>query len=287
MRHGVFMKFMYFANNKLALNVLKWLIEGDDELVGLAIHPNTKQKYANEIVALSKLPSNRIFLGTEINKEEKIKEIRMLKPDIGLSVLFDYKLQHQLRSVFPKKCINLHTSLLPYNRGQYPNVWSIIEETPAGVSLHFMDDQIDTGDVISQSEVKVETTDTGETLYLKLEKAGFELLCNSWTDIKSGTIKPKRQDNSQATQHRRDDVENIDEIKLENDYKARELIDILRARTFPPYDGAYFEKDGERILITSIIDNLIKGAAGQAIQNMNLMFGLDEDLGLKLKSSFF
>ena len=49
----------------------------------------------------------------------------------------------------------------------------------------------------------------------------------------------------------------------------------------------HLKKDGERILITSIIDNLIKGAAGQAIQNMNLMFGLDEDLGLKLKSSFF
>ncbi|MDG2147184.1 MAG: N-acetyl-gamma-glutamyl-phosphate reductase [Flavobacteriaceae bacterium] len=49
----------------------------------------------------------------------------------------------------------------------------------------------------------------------------------------------------------------------------------------------HLKKEGERILITSIIDNLIKGAAGQAIQNMNLMFGLDEDLGLKLKSSFF
>ena len=49
----------------------------------------------------------------------------------------------------------------------------------------------------------------------------------------------------------------------------------------------HLKKDGERILITSIIDNLIKGAAGQAIQNMNLMFGLDENLGLKLKSSFF
>ena len=47
------------------------------------------------------------------------------------------------------------------------------------------------------------------------------------------------------------------------------------------------KKHKERILITSIIDNLIKGAAGQAIQNMNLMFGLDENLGLKLKSSFF
>ena len=49
----------------------------------------------------------------------------------------------------------------------------------------------------------------------------------------------------------------------------------------------HLKKHKERILITSIIDNLIKGAAGQAIQNMNLMFGLDENLGLKLKSSFF
>ena len=49
----------------------------------------------------------------------------------------------------------------------------------------------------------------------------------------------------------------------------------------------HLKKDGERILITSIIDNLIKGAAGQAIQNMNLMFDLEENLGLKLKSSFF
>ena len=43
----------------------------------------------------------------------------------------------------------------------------------------------------------------------------------------------------------------------------------------------------KKILITSIIDNLIKGASGQAIQNMNLMYGLDEKLGLKLKSTTF
>ena len=42
-----------------------------------------------------------------------------------------------------------------------------------------------------------------------------------------------------------------------------------------------------KLLITSIIDNLIKGASGQAIQNMNLMFGIDEQTGLKLKSSIF
>jgi N-acetyl-gamma-glutamyl-phosphate reductase len=46
-------------------------------------------------------------------------------------------------------------------------------------------------------------------------------------------------------------------------------------------------KKGNRILITSIIDNLIKGASGQAVQNMNLMFGLDETTGLYLKPSGF
>ena len=46
-------------------------------------------------------------------------------------------------------------------------------------------------------------------------------------------------------------------------------------------------KKGNRILITSIIDNLTKGASGQAIQNMNLMFGLEETTGLHLKPSGF
>jgi N-acetyl-gamma-glutamyl-phosphate reductase len=46
-------------------------------------------------------------------------------------------------------------------------------------------------------------------------------------------------------------------------------------------------KKGDRILITSVIDNLVKGASGQAIQNMNLMFGFDESTGLHLKPSGF
>lgn len=49
----------------------------------------------------------------------------------------------------------------------------------------------------------------------------------------------------------------------------------------------HLEKQGDKILITSIIDNLLKGASGQAVQNMNLMFGLDEQTGLQLKSTYF
>ena len=49
----------------------------------------------------------------------------------------------------------------------------------------------------------------------------------------------------------------------------------------------HVEKHGDKLLILSAIDNLLKGASGQAVQNMNLMFGLDENTGLRLKGNAF
>jgi len=49
----------------------------------------------------------------------------------------------------------------------------------------------------------------------------------------------------------------------------------------------YLEKHGDKLVIISVTDNLIKGASGQAVQNMNLMFGLDEKAGLNLKPMAF
>jgi len=49
----------------------------------------------------------------------------------------------------------------------------------------------------------------------------------------------------------------------------------------------HVEKYGNKLLVTSAIDNLLKGAVGQAVQNMNILFGIDETAGLKLKASAF
>lgn len=49
----------------------------------------------------------------------------------------------------------------------------------------------------------------------------------------------------------------------------------------------HVEKYGNKLLVTSIIDNLLKGASGQAVQNMNLMFGIEEKAGLQLKPAAF
>ena len=49
----------------------------------------------------------------------------------------------------------------------------------------------------------------------------------------------------------------------------------------------HLEKHGDKLLIISCIDNLLKGASGQAVHNMNLMFNLEETVGLRLKPSAF
>ena len=49
----------------------------------------------------------------------------------------------------------------------------------------------------------------------------------------------------------------------------------------------HVEKYGDKLLVTSCIDNLLKGAVGQAVQNMNIMFDIGETVGLRLKASAF
>ena len=244
------MKIVYLGNNWLGYQVLKWLKEQGEEIVGLVIHPDHNQKCVGEIRQVVGLPSSRIFYGDELKKGETVNAIRRLKADIAISVLFDYIIGGKLLTIFPQGIINLHSSYLPYNRGQYPNVWSIVEETPAGVTLHYIDEGIDTGDIIVQREVFIEPTDTGESLYHKLERVALMLFQETWFLIRQGKETRQPQNNAIATYHKSKDVSKIDEIDLGGEYTARDLINVLRARTFPPYKGAYFRlTDGSRIYL--------------------------------------
>ena len=241
------MRILYLGNNLLGYQVLKYLKEQGDEVVGLVIHPPPKQKYASEIQQVANLPSDRIFDGAKLNNPELTESIKGLAPDIGLSVLFDYILKPELLSIFPQGVINLHPAYLPYSRGQYPNVWSIIEGTPSGVTLHYVDEGIDTGAIIAQKSVPVEMVDTGETLYRKLERASLALFSESWPLVRAGRALRTPQSGEIGTYHRTDDVEALDEIDLDRAYGARDLINVLRARTFAPYKGAYFTANGKRV----------------------------------------
>ena len=89
--------------------------------------------------------------------------------------------------------INLHISMLPWNRGADPNLWSFIDDTPKGVSIHYIDKGIDTGDLIARMLVQPEAGDTLRTSYERLHTAIQTMFLVRWPEIRTGTAKRYRQ----------------------------------------------------------------------------------------------
>lgn len=243
------MKIFFLGNNWIAWKVIEWLRHQKEEIVGLAVHPTHKQKYAKEIIKTSGIDSSYVFDGSKLKDKKILQTLQSMNPEIGISVFFGYVVGKELIDAIPRGCLNLHPALLPYNRGAYPNVWSIVEGTPAGASLHYMDEGIDTGDIVSQESIAVDPVDTGETLYHKLEQAALELFKRTWPLIRSNKAARVSQKGASGTYHAVHDVSRIDKIDLDRSYKGRELIDIIRARTFSPYSGAYFLHEGKKIYL--------------------------------------
>lgn len=243
------MRILFFGNNRLGYQVLEWLRTNHENIVGVVLHPQNRAKYHKEFVTLAENSHWERFDGSMLNQPEVLERIRMLAPELGISVLFGYILKRPLLDLLANRCINLHPSYLPFNRGAFPNVWSIVDDTPAGATLHYIDEGIDTGAIVAQVRVPVEPIDTGASLYTKLEEAALELFKKSWTKICDSNVEPQIQDLNAGTRHSIADVKRIDEIDMDCTYTAKELINILRARTFPPHDGAYFWSGGRKIFM--------------------------------------
>ena len=96
--------------------------------------PPHKRKYGDEIIRGAQVSPAHIFDGSRLRQTEVLQAIKALQPDIGLSVLFGYILRPECLDLFPAGVVNLHPAYLPFNRGVYPNVWSIVEGTPSGVT---------------------------------------------------------------------------------------------------------------------------------------------------------
>jgi len=107
-------------------------------------------------------------------------------PEFIISYGYRHILSADILGKYPNKAINLHISLLPWNRGADPNFWSFVENTPKGVTIHYLDEGIDTGDIIVQKEVKFSEHDTLRTSYLKLHEEIQVLFRKHWVNIRLG-----------------------------------------------------------------------------------------------------
>src|SRR5262245_42249762 len=173
-------KVFFLGNNWLGWRALTWLRERGTDVVGAALHPAVRRRYGDEILAAASLPDARVFDAARLREPDVQRDIASLGADIGVSVLLGYILVPSFLSSFPQGVVNLHPALLPWNRGAHPNVWSIVDRTPAGATLHWMDSGVDTGDIIAQATTEIAAEDTGETLYRKLEKDALALFQQTW-----------------------------------------------------------------------------------------------------------
>lgn len=129
-----------------------------------------------------------------------LKLFKNMDPDLALSLYYRSVFQKSFLSVPPMGFINIHPSLLPKYRGPVPSLWALLNnEKVTGVTLNYIDEGIDTGDIIEQITFKIPGSITGFELNNKLMKAGVKLFHEQLPLILSERNKRIKQDNSQAT----------------------------------------------------------------------------------------
>lgn len=146
--------------------------------------------------------------------------------------------------------INTHPSLLPHNRGKHYNFWALVEQVPFGVTLHRVDSGVDAGDIVYQEPIDYDWSDTGETLYIKAQAAMLELLKKTYPVLRTGRFTAKPQNLAAGSFHRASELESASKIDLDANYRARDLLNLLRARTFEAHPGCWFEEDGNQYYLS-------------------------------------
>ena len=136
-----------------------------------------------------------------------------LHPDLLASKNYDFAISFGYRNMISHECIeilkgnilNIHISLLPWNKGSDPNIWSWLENTPKGVSVHWVTDQLDAGDIALQKDVSLDKNDTLSRTYEILQTEATGLFNKLWNDI--GITNAKRsQQSGIGTMHKKNDL---------------------------------------------------------------------------------
>lgn len=131
--------------------------------------------------------------------------------DFVVSYNYRYVLKNRKElKAFDGRAVNLHISYLPWNRGAHPNVWSFVDDTPKGVTIHLMSAGLDKGDILYQEAVSfLDWPDVtlGQS-YAKLHSVLMDLFALNWIDIRAGRAPRKKQPRG-GSYHRRADLKSV------------------------------------------------------------------------------
>jgi methionyl-tRNA formyltransferase len=115
--------------------------------------------------------------------------LKNINPDLVISYNYKYIIEKNLIDYMNGKIVNLHTSYLPYNRGRHPNIWSFIDDTPKGITIHFIDPLLDKGRIIARKQLNIKDSETlrssYEILHNEIQELFKEIFLNieNWENI--------------------------------------------------------------------------------------------------------
>ena len=268
------MRVVFIGTGEIGVPTLRALLRSDEhQLVGVVMQPD-KPVGREQRIELS--PIKKALIGTKmpilqparIKDRQSIEEIRALVPEIIVVMAYGQILPRAILDIPSVACLNLHASLLPYWRGAAPIQAAIFSgDSETGITVMYMDEGLDTGDILLQRKIGILPTDTGGSLHDRLAQIAPEALLESLRLLALGKVPRVPQDNALATY--------APKLSRENgriDWTERARVIERKIRAFNPWPGAFTSvaaKSGKprnlKIFSASIVD--LSGTPGEILRS--------------------
>ncbi len=257
-------RYAFAGDRDISVKILRFLLEQEAYPSVLLVSDPARASHAEELVLLCQpfLNDDMIFIGKAFRQPQVIKILSNMDLDYIIGVHFPYIIPPKILSIPKIGVLNLHPAYLPFNKGWHTPSWGILEQTPVGGTLHFMDEGVDTGDIVHQKQIEIHPMDTADSLYRRLKDVEFDVFVEAWEGLVTKTYTREEQKLSSGTFHHKKDLFNVDiqKIELNQPILASQLIDKIRGLTTNDLkEAAYFEKDGKRYRMQiNILEEKIK-----------------------------
>lgn len=199
------MKVVFMGTPDFAVGALEAIIQAGHEVTAVVTQPDKPKGRSGqmqfppvkECAVKYNIP---VFQPVKVKEPEAVAELRNYEADIYVVAAFGQILTKEILDMPRFGCVNIHASLLPKYRGAAPIQQAIIDgEMETGVTIQKMNEGIDTGDILSTVIVPIDKKETAESLFVKLEQAGAQLIVDTLVKIEKGEITPVPQDESKAS----------------------------------------------------------------------------------------
>lgn len=244
-------RIVFMGTPEFASNVLKGLVENNYNIVGVVSQPD-KEVGRKRILTPSPVKEMALNYGLKVLTPVKIRkeyeEVLSLEPDLIITCAYGQIIPKELLDYPKYKCINAHGSLLPKGRGGAPIQRSIMNgEDKTGITIMFMNEKMDEGDILYQEEMPIDIHDTNATLFNKLSDLALQMLIKFLPEYIKGNYTAIKQDNAEAT-YTYNITKEEEFISFNDDVKK--VYDHIRGLLDNP--GAYFVANDKKYKLISV-----------------------------------